>query len=544
MAPDRPLDPQVERQDEAALAQLLEALDSSLDLVDGRASGRLVSDLTDFAGGLRRLMAQKVVWPHRQPFLPVQVTGLIEARLEAFDLLVLAGLTEEVFPGAARRSVFLSDRSRLQLGLPTWRDRLAEQGDLFLRLLHNAKEVVLTWAGERQGQPCLPSPFVVRLGLSGHLGCTRYPTPPLYRREAPPTNQILTGQKSFTGEVVQIPVQAKTRPLHQFSHSRLRTYLDCPYQFLLEDGYALREEEVLEAFRRQDYGTLVHRCLQEFLVPEGDGFAALVAGRPAEACEILRQIAGQKFGEGAAEMPQRRLWEATFLKGAPALVGFELERFQAGWRPLCLEQGFRFSYLGLQEWLQAEGEAPAGEPDLPEPPAGLGVLTLVGKIDRIDGRKEGSQLAVIDYKTGKIPTAKEVSEGRDLQIVLYALALATGSLPGWSLPTDWQISQGAYYRVTPAECGFPRESPHLLTEGLAGRQILRRGAVAILKAAAAAYDRNRPFPLVPAHWEGQQPGGLPCRYCPYPAICRLEERSTPLHLGVRVTKELTGIRRD
>ena len=49
-------------------------------------------------------------------------------------------------------------------------------------------------------------------------------------------------------------------------------------------------------------------------------------------------------------------------------------------------------------------------------------LRIRGKIDRIDETPDG--LTVIDYKTGQIPTQKDVREGKNSQLPLYALALS------------------------------------------------------------------------------------------------------------------------
>ncbi len=233
--------------------------------------------LEEFAATLDRLLVAETVRPHRSAFLPVQVMGLLEARLERFDLLVIAGANEEVFPGRLRRPLFLGDAARTAAGLPTWRERLGLQGELFLRLLHAADRVVVTWARERGGQPALPSPLVERLTLGLGQTARTAQIGPLYRLRAPDLAGIRRAQEDFAGEPGDNPlatprVEARSIPLRHTSHSGLEKYRQCPYRFLLEKGYGLAEqEEVRASFRRLDHGNAVHECLRLFLEPGSAG---------------------------------------------------------------------------------------------------------------------------------------------------------------------------------------------------------------------------------------------------------------------------------
>jgi len=553
LAPGHHLGADATHEDQAMLAKLLERLADGLDRVADVTQKEFETSLSDFAATLGRLLSLTTVRPHRSPFLPVQITGMLEARLENYDLLVLAGLREDVFPDRSQRPLFLGDVTRHRLGLPNWRDKLALHAELFLRLLHNGREVVLTWPEERLGQPCLPSPFVFRLGLSGYLGCTRAVATPRYRRETVPWERIVTDQTRFAAETPEIPVEAGSRPLHRLSHTVLRTYRDCPYRFLLESGFGLKEEEeVIEEFRRQDYGTLIHETLRRFLDPKGIGVTALAARNEIKALNELSRIVAELFGEGAESMPQRRLWAEAFLAAAPSLVSFEVERWATGWRPAILEGEFKFALADLRDWIIAtatDAEVTARETEPSEPFTGLPSLEkeellfpLTGKIDRIDVQADRSAVAVIDYKTGTIPLTKDVAEGKELQIILYALAVESGGVQGLDPSAEWRVSQGAYYGIKTEKSGFRPDKPHLPAGSPKGRHILYQGAREIMAAALAGRDRNHPYSLIPAHWRAVLPGRLPCGVCPFQAVCRLEERKKPRHVAVKLSKELTSMR--
>ncbi len=497
--------------------------------------------LEEFAATLDRLLAAESVRPHRSPFLPVQVMGLIEARLERFDLLLIAGANEEVFPGRLRRPLFLGDAARTATGLPTWRERLGLQGELFLHLLHGAKRVVITWARERGGQPALPSPLVERLTLGlGRTAQTARPGP-LYRRRAPDLESIRHAQDDFAGEPGADPlagprVEARSIPLRRTSHSGLEKYRQCPYRFLLEKGYGLAEqEEVLESFRRLDHGNAVHECLRLFLESDSAGRRRLAAGDADGAVRELQRLAAAQFSPGAGAAPQRGLWEETFVAAAPAIVAHELER-GSSWQPRALEQEFRLPLGELRAWLVGElenaGDGAASAPPVLLTPA-QARINLTGWIDRVDVDADGRHAAVIDYKSGRAPNLKAVRAGDEPQLTLYAVAVETGAVTGLE-SAGLTVTEAGYYVFAREEAGL---SPRLdLAEAGEGRAPLVAGARRILQDTLGAADRERPYPLLPEFRDGTLRGNLPCPFCPFRGVCRVDERDLPAPLRARLAQ--------
>ena len=515
-APDHPLtpDPEVDRSSgepgippaRAALAVLLDDLAAASPLLP-------TVPLDDFAATLSRLLGKELVRPHRSVFLPVQVTGLLEARLERYDLLILAGLSEDSFPGRQTRPLLPGQQWRRRMGLADWRRRLGEQADLFLRLLHNAPRVVATWPLEKDGQPALPSPMISRLLLARDRAPAVAPLAPLYRREAPDHAAIAASQAAFRAEPAAPAALAPTRPLPSISHTALAVYRNCPYRFLLEKGFGLRETDtVLEELRPRDTGVMAHDCMKDFL--QGPGAAALAAGECAAARKHLERAAERAFGAGEGELPQRRLWQATFLRAADAVVDFELARTRS-WRPAAVEADFSFPLADLRDWIADPASPPLSDDEA--------AVTIRGRIDRVDQAVDGAAFAVIDYKTGSLPTAREVGDGRHLQLQIYALALLLGGVD--DLPTATGAVEGAFYGLRVDGVGFKIEKPHL-----AGDHDLRRDAAEIMTLARAMLRRDHDFPLVPeARDEMPDPG--PCAYCPFRGTCRLDEKLAEAGVG-------------
>ena len=515
LAPGFPLDEKKERPDVTAAARLLKSLKTDSSLMPPVA-------LSDFTADLGLLLAGENVPAHRARNLPVLVTGLVEARLESFDNLIITGLRDGVFPSRPQRPLLLGGGIRDRLGLPGWRDALSRDAELFLRLLHNAPEVLLTWSIEEEGRKALPSSFVSRLQLGLQPPETEVPEAFLWRRKEVPWQDMETAEAGFRDEDPQPPALAKIRPLTRLSWTALRRWRECPYRYVLERGFALRkEEEVQEEFGSLEYGSLVHESLADFLAPDGHGYAALADGHREKAMDILSAVSEARFAPGADDLPLRRLWLDSFRRAVPAIVDHELARFP-DWRPVAVEEQFEMPLGDLAAWVAGQAASLDWDPELPELSGHAADIVLRGTVDRIDRRRDGTgALCVIDYKTGKIPTSKKVQALDEMQVLLYAAAVEIG---GVSL--DGSVAEGFYYAVNEDKPGRPGKV-HLDCAEEEGRLLLTQGAARLVELAISAGDPAGLFPLIPREIAGEGETRLPCEYCEFRGVCRLEERDMP-----------------
>lgn len=525
LAPDTALTEDRTQPDVTALDRLLGRLEKDSGLLP-------VATLAEFAGDLNRLLAEDNVPDHRAPGLPVLVAGLVEARLERHDHLIIAGLNEGKFPTRRKRPLFLDSRVRAQLGLPQWKEALARDADLFLRLVHNAPQVLLTWSVEDGGQPLLPSPLVERLllGRPADEQLEPRPAPEVWRRQPVAGEPVQQGQAHFLAESPAVPALAPARRPDHLSWSALRTWRECPYRFLLERGFALRkEEQVQEEFSKADFGSLVHEVLRRFLDPGGIGWAALARDQRDLALKELREQARTVFLPEDRTLPGRVLWLNSFLEWAPGLVDLEAKRFGT-WRPARLEAEFELTLGDLLHWMRVEVARGPAEGAIPELTAPQEAIVLAGTIDRVDVSAMGvEECAVLDYKTGKVPPAKQVKELRELQVLLYSLALECGKL-GLEGPPP-RVSQAGYYAVRAEKPGLPAK-PHFDGD----RQVLLDAAAALTALACEAADPAS-YPLIPEQVAGLGPSRLPCTFCDFQGVCRLEERpGLPPPVQIKVDK--------
>ena len=535
LCPDEPVEENREKSDLTAVARLLGRLKDNAHRLPPVTLAGLSSDLN-------RLLSAESVAPHRGKAKPVLITGTVEARLEKYDHLILAGMAEGKFPARGRRPLFLSAVLRNKLGLPDWRKSVSRDAALFLRLLYNAPKVLVTWPSEENGRPVLPSPFVERLALAlpGQNAPSQAEAVPLWRKDEEESADIECLQKAFAQESLKPGTKEKIRPLNKLSWSALRSWRECPYRHLLARGFLLhKEDEVREEFGRRDYGSLVHESLHQFLTPGNGGYEALLGGHGEKAEQILGELSRVEFLEQGGPAGSRALWLANFLRFAPAIVAHEVIRFK-DWRPTLLEQKFELPLSDLLQWLRKENLKGDLDLEIPALPSRSEPIVLRGAIDRVDEKvtdadPQFKQAAIIDYKTGKVPSAKDVTDLKDLQILLYTVALESGSVNG-TASTDWLVREGFYYGISPDLTGAPKKK-HLSCGDADGRALLANGALALAELSISAADENQGFDLIPDEIKGEGETTLPCRYCDFRGVCRLEERDdVPGHTALKIDK--------
>ena len=204
----------------------------------GEAAARFCHELIDAAADFpalpgrhypalfEALASGTVVRPAYGRHPRLAIWGLMEARLQQADLLVLGGLNEGTWPGPAAYDPWMSRQMRREFGIALPERAIGIAAHDFAQGL-GAPSVALTRAARREGVPTVPSRWLLRLdavlravGLDGALG----PEPeiaaaaalrdqPTQRRPAPPP-------------APRPPLAARPR---QLSVTQIETWIRDPY---------------------------------------------------------------------------------------------------------------------------------------------------------------------------------------------------------------------------------------------------------------------------------------------------------------------------
>jgi len=285
---------------------------------------------------------------------------------------------------------------------------------------------------------------------------------------------------------------------HQFSVNQLEIYIDCPFRFFAERVLGVEETEAPQAeFDPRVRGTILHYALELFHrrysghgipdIPEEDARTAM--RKAVEEAFAAHEWKSTTASPGLVQVERRRM-----LTALERYLDIERNRQTAVWRPCHFEVAFGHVKGPVQDplsrtdpfWLETD----------------VHPILFAGRIDRID--KQGDAARIIDYKSGGIPSAGNITSGRSLQLTVYAWALERFLLPGTICAEAVFIPVGrADYREA-----LGKNSPR---SGWKQREA--NAMTAIIQAIRGI--RSASFPPVPKEEA--------CRYCVYKRACRYQQ---------------------
>ena len=339
------------------------------------------------------LMSTRVVRPRYGRHPRLSILGPLEARLQRFDVLILGSLNEGTWPSDTSADPWMSRPMRARFGLRSPEERVGLAAHDISQALC-APRVVMTRAAKVGGTPTVPSRWLRRLdrviasaGLA--LPVEKGAWLPWTKELTKPTHVAATNAPA-----PKPPVTARPRRL---SVTEIEKWMRDPYSIYARHVLKLEPLDPLEQdVSAADYGSLIHRALQNFIgaYPAGD--------LPFDALEKLHAHG-------------REVFDTLALR--PAVMAFWWPRFEriAAWF-VAHEQSRRAALSG--SFVEKRGELKLFGPG--------GAFTLIAKADRIDRLRDGS-LTIIDYKTGTPPREAEVAAGYAPQLPLEAVMALQGA---------------------------------------------------------------------------------------------------------------------
>jgi DNA helicase II / ATP-dependent DNA helicase PcrA len=246
----------------------------------------------------------------------------------------------------------------------------------------------------------------------------------------------------------------------RLSASAVDSYERCGLQFKFERDWRLAAKPAAA----MQYGAAIHRALKTY-------FDSVALGRAKSGEELIAIFRRDLADSRIQESYQHELYEKQGIEQLQTFLG----SLEAGALPKVLhtEQPFEIR---------------------------LGEITVVGRIDRIDARADGT-VSVIDYKTGKARDQESANES--LQLSLYAIAAEE----------KWGYKVGAlvFYNL---EDNVPVSTARSDADLLDARQRVQKAAEGI---AAGNFDA-RP--------------GMHCDFCAYRSLCPAREKRVPISIAV------------
>ncbi len=371
----------------------------------GEAAANFVADLNN-AGGtldavtgadypalLETLMAGKMVRPRFGRHPRLHIWGLLEARLQQADVMILGGLNDDTWPPEAKASPWMSRPMMAKFGLPAPERHIGQTAHDFAQAFA-APDVVLTRSVRVDGTPQVASRWLLRidsvLEKNGFEAGFAAPAPWLAWVQAldkPDRSRAVSEPRPAP------PLDARPR---QLSVTQVEHWFRDPYAIYARHILGLKPLQPIDSEPgAADRGIIIHDVLHEFLERTRDAL-------PADAEKRLLEIGREVFKQAQVPPGVEAFWWPRFERIAAWFIGYEKDRREAGFRNLAGEIKGRLKL-----------EAPAGP------------FTLTARADRIDHRADIG-LAVMDYKTGQPPSAAQVETQFSPQLPLEAAIAQAG----------------------------------------------------------------------------------------------------------------------
>ncbi len=364
----------------------------------GRAAADLLADLEVQAGEgpayvlpeslaplLQTLMDEIAVRRPQGGHPRLAIYGLIEARLQTADLMILGGLNEGVWPGQAATDPWLAPRIRSELGLPGL-DRGIGLSAHDLAGALGAPSALLTRARRDATAPAIASRFWLRLQA---LAGDRFER----ARDLEGWARALDDPAEYLPEPKPAPSPPALQRPRRIAVTDVDRLKADPYAFYAKRILRLAPLDPVDADPSAAWrGSAVHDVLQDW-AEQDDCDPAL-----------LRARAEGMLADARTHPMMRALWQPRLIE-AIDWIAREIDKgLEVGRQVLAVEREGKIDIAGV---------------------------TLTGKFDRID-RFADNSLAIVDYKTGQPPSPAALRAGFSLQLGLLGLLAERGGYPGIS----------------------------------------------------------------------------------------------------------------
>lgn len=370
------------------------------DLEAGAEDGPEALALASLPPLLRQLMDGIAVRPAYGGHPRVFIWGLLEAKLQSADVMILGGLNEGIWPQLPAPDPWLAPRIRRELRLPSLERRIGLSAhDLACAL--GAPKVLMTRALRDTRSPTIASRFWLRLEtMTGGID------PPAARFDmiARQIDACPDAPRRAVRPAPAPPVEERPRIISVTDVDRLSAD---PFAFYAKAMLGLQALDAVDVDPGPAWrGSLIHDVLQHWA--DDDAYRS---GRLVERME-------EALSDGTIHPLIRALWLPRLRDAAGWIEQLVADNRAAGRSPLVAEKSGSTEFAGVK---------------------------IHGRADRIDRLSDGT-LAIVDYKTGEAPKTSQVAAGFAMQLGLIGLIAERGGIDGvtgkagafeyWSLARD------------------------------------------------------------------------------------------------------------
>ncbi len=301
----------------------------------------------------------------------ITVMGLLESRQLHFDAVIICDFNEKNIPKRSVKDKFLSTNIKQRVNLPTKLDRENLQKYYYERLVHNSKNVYISYVKNDSEQISRFANLLFDIDIDERVYDNSY-------------KHILfqTHKLKHFNEEINLEIDLSKL---LWSASSLKEFLECKRKYYFNHLIKIKEHDISLKPKAYELGNIVHNSLESYYKQDIKTYEKLL--------EIFNQTSQDSRVKNSFLNLDIEIWKRK-LKDF-----YEKEelRFEEKYEIVSLEKPFLIEFDGIK---------------------------LRGTIDRID--KKENEYFVIDYKTSstlKVSTKRTYEKAVDFQLEFYYLAV-------------------------------------------------------------------------------------------------------------------------
>lgn len=372
--------------------------------------GKTTLEMQHFPSILRELMdaipVSKAWGYHPRVF----ILGPLETRLLSFDRVILADFNEGRWPRKSSDAVWMNQRMRQDVGIVSDVIQMSQEAD-DLRALLSLKEVFITRALRVDGSPSVPSRWLLRLQAFCTQKNVQLSSVDHYKEWArliwhEPLKKVNPLLRPLEKPMALPPLGARPKRL---TISGLNLLKRNPYAFYVNSILKLNAlKPLIHQLDALQFGVRLHQVLADALILEDSGSRLTH--------DVLNALGGRIFASYTSSPLWRYFWQHRLNE--------------------CFDH-----FLSLDKNLSYAPQKRFGEVKVTFPfHTDFGDFEIIAKADRLDLiTPHGAVL--IDYKTGRTPTASSIKKGEDIQLALEGVMVNEGAFR----ICDAQVTKGLEY---------------------------------------------------------------------------------------------------
>lgn len=319
-----------------------------------------------------------------------------DAWLMKFDLIILANVSEGSWPALPAVNPWLNKQMQQTLALHSQQIRFGLSLYYFYLLLHN-DQVIITRSKKQGGNDeLLPSSYMLKLQLIlGEIKAINYGIIPS-QTVISNIEDITSPSDGSSNNRVWNSTSTVKCPFfpNRLSVSDIEMLMRNPYSFYAKKILGLRKQESIAASPKlSEFGTFVHNAIEAY-TKSYDQIAQDKAKR-------LIDIGFGILSRELLPVATKKIWQTKFMTIAEEFIAFDEQR-RTNCKLVCSE-------LAGEMLLNIAGQE----------------IIITAKADRIEIDNE-NKAVIMDYKTGSVPSKKEVMTGLSPQLIIEALIALEG----------------------------------------------------------------------------------------------------------------------